>query len=255
MPVTLFLQTHKLDRHRFVIAYIGKIGEDHIEVSAEYLEVTFSARIEQLQTTLLSGPARSSYGAACTAKIVKPLFQAQADATVIVRAVQRACPRPDKTQPGIGIHTPIVVGLSRFNLRIGTPRSRLGETFINLGIIPGDGGAWFLQRLVGYQRAAELTFTGRILEADEALRLGLLLELVEQERLLPRVRELAARIAAKPPHAVRYCKQLLQQARHQPLGDHLEFCATLQGICHQMEDHREAVEAFIERRDPVYRGR
>ena len=141
------------------------------------------------------------------------------------------------------------------DLRIGTPRSRLGETFINLGIIPGDGGAWFLQRLVGYQRAAELTFTGRILEADEALRLGLLLELVEQERLLPRARELAASIAAKPPHAVRYCKQLLQQAQRQTLGDFLDGCATLQGICHQMEDHREALEAFIDRREPDYRGR
>lgn len=140
------------------------------------------------------------------------------------------------------------------DLRIGTPQTRLGETFINLGIIPGDGGAWFLQRLVGYQRAAELIFSGRILGADEALRLGLLLELVEAGRLLERARELAAEIAAKPPHAVRYSKQLLKLAQRQNLPDFLDACAALQGICHQMEDHREAVEAFMDKRSPLYKG-
>ncbi|MCG8427094.1 MAG: enoyl-CoA hydratase-related protein, partial [Chromatiales bacterium] len=59
------------------------------------------------------------------------------------------------------------------DMRIGSTSAVLGETFINLGIIPGDGGAWFLQRLVGYQKAAELTFTGRMVKADEALELGL----------------------------------------------------------------------------------
>lgn len=85
------------------------------------------------------------------------------------------------------------------DLRIASSRAVVGETFINLGIIPGDGGAWFLQRLVGYQRAAELTLTGRLLKADEALQMGLFLEVVEPEALLDRALELARQIAAKPP--------------------------------------------------------
>ncbi|MBC7963102.1 MAG: hypothetical protein H7Y05_09170 [Steroidobacteraceae bacterium] len=86
---------------------------------------------------------------------------------------------------------------------IGSTKAVVGETFINLGIIPGDGGAWFLQRIIGYQQAAEITFTGRMVEAEETLKLGIFLELTEPEGLLPGAQELAGRIAAKPPHAVR----------------------------------------------------
>ena len=89
------------------------------------------------------------------------------------------------------------------DIRLGCPQTLLGETFINLGIIPGDGGAWFLQRVVGYQRAAELTLTGRLVKAEEALELNILMELVAAEQLLPRAREIAAQIAAKPPRGVR----------------------------------------------------
>ena len=92
------------------------------------------------------------------------------------------------------------------DIRIGSTNAQFGETFVNLGIIPGDGGAWFLQRLLGYQRAAELTFTGRIVKADEAIALGILLEVTEPDALMTRAREIAGKIAAKPPLAVRYAK-------------------------------------------------
>ncbi|HYK12509.1 MAG TPA: enoyl-CoA hydratase-related protein, partial [Burkholderiales bacterium] len=98
------------------------------------------------------------------------------------------------------------------DIRIGSTNAQFGETFVNLGIIPGDGGAWFLQRLLGYQRAAELTLTGRIIKADEAKALGLLLEVTEPDALIARARELAGKIAAKPPLAVRYAKRLLKLA-------------------------------------------
>ncbi|HEY0337283.1 MAG TPA: enoyl-CoA hydratase-related protein, partial [Burkholderiales bacterium] len=84
------------------------------------------------------------------------------------------------------------------DIRVGSTNAQFGETFVNLGIIPGDGGAWFLTRLVGYQRAAELTLTGRIVKAEEARALGLLLEVTSPEQLVPRAKELAATIAAKP---------------------------------------------------------
>ncbi|MCW5606022.1 MAG: enoyl-CoA hydratase, partial [Burkholderiales bacterium] len=129
------------------------------------------------------------------------------------------------------------------------------ETFANLGIIAGDGGGWFLTRLVGYQRAAELTFTGRIVKAEEALALGILLEVTPPEELLPRAKALAAKIAAKPPQAIRYAKRLLKLAQRQGIEEHLDVCAAYQAICHKTEDHHEALAAFFEKRQGVFKGR
>jgi enoyl-CoA hydratase/carnithine racemase len=140
------------------------------------------------------------------------------------------------------------------DIRIGCPNTLLGETFINLGIIPGDGGAWFLQRVVGYQRAVELTLTGRLIQAQEALEYNILMELVEPEQLLPRAREIAGEIAAKPPRTVRMTKRLLKAAQRLELKDLLDMSASLQAISHQMDDHREALEAFLDKRSPTFRG-
>lgn len=141
------------------------------------------------------------------------------------------------------------------DIRIGSTQALFGETFINLGIIPGDGGAWFLQRLIGYQRAAELTFTGRLVKADEAKALGLLLEVTAPEALLNHAQELASSIAAKPPQAVRYTKRLMKMAQRQELPDFLDNCANFQAMCHQSEDHLEAVNAFLEKRKAVFSGK
>ena len=141
------------------------------------------------------------------------------------------------------------------DLRIASSDALFGETFINLGIIPGDGGAWFLQRLTGYQRAAELTLTGRLVKADEALELGLVLEVTAPDYLLTRATDLAAKIAAKPPQTVRLTKRLLKLAQRQELPDFLDLCACFQGMCHNTEDHVEAVKAFLEKREGNYFGR
>lgn len=141
------------------------------------------------------------------------------------------------------------------DLRIGSTNAIICETFINLGIIPGDGGAWFLQRLIGYQQAAELTFTGRLVKAEEAHKLGIFLELTELEQLLPRAREIASQIAAKPPQALRMSKRLMKRAQRGNLSDFLELCACYQGMVHHTADHTEAINAFLEKRDPVYVGR
>lgn len=140
------------------------------------------------------------------------------------------------------------------DIRLGCPETLVGETFINLGIIPGDGGAWFLQRVVGYQRAAELTLTGRLVKADEALDIGLLLELVPTDQLLTRAQELAQSIAAKPPRGVRMSKRLLLSAQRMELRDLLDMSASMQAVSHQMEDHTEAVAAFLEKRPPQFKG-
>ena len=140
------------------------------------------------------------------------------------------------------------------DIRVGSTNAQFGETFANLGIIAGDGGGWFLIRLLGYQRAAELTFTGRIVKAEEALKLGILLELTEPDELLPRAKALAATIAGKPPQAIRYAKRLLKLAQRQGLDEHLDVCSAFQAICHKTEDHQEALAAFFEKRTGRFKG-
>jgi enoyl-CoA hydratase/carnithine racemase len=141
------------------------------------------------------------------------------------------------------------------DMRIASRNASIGETFVNLGIIPGDGGSWFLQRLIGYQRAAELSFTGRMVTAEEALALGLFLEVVEPDQLLACSLSLARKIAAKPPLAVRKLKQLLTLAKTQGLDETLKLSAAFQGELHQTQDHIEAVLALIEKRIGTYHGR
>lgn len=140
------------------------------------------------------------------------------------------------------------------DIRLGSSRTLFGETFINLGIIPGAGGAWFLQRLIGYQRAAELSLTGRLIKADEAYALGLLLEVCDPEKLLERTMCLAEEIAGKPPMTVRLTKRLLKIAQREELQDFLELSACFQGMVHHTADHLEAVTAFLDKRKPIFRG-
>lgn len=141
------------------------------------------------------------------------------------------------------------------DIRIGSERATFGETFVNLGIIPGDGGAWFLQRLIGYQRAAEITLTGRLVHAEEAVQLGLMMEQVPAPQLLSRAMTLAQQMAVKPPQALRMSKRLMKMAQRHELEDFLELCAAWQGMLHNTDDHAEAVNAFVEKREGVYRGR
>lgn len=141
------------------------------------------------------------------------------------------------------------------DIRIGSTTAQFGETFINLGIMAGDGGGWFLQRVVGAQRAAELTFTGRVVKAEEARALGILLEVTEPDRLLARAKELAAQIAGKPPLAVRYAKRALRLAQTQGLAEHLDACAFFQATLQKTEDHLEALSAFFEKRSGAFKGR
>uniref|UniRef100_C6E1I2 Enoyl-CoA hydratase/isomerase n=1 Tax=Geobacter sp. (strain M21) TaxID=443144 RepID=C6E1I2_GEOSM len=140
------------------------------------------------------------------------------------------------------------------DIRLASTRAKVGETFINLGITPGDGGAWFMQRLMGYQRAAELTFTGRVVEAAEALKLGIFLEVLEPEELMPRTMELARQIASKPPVTLRLTKRMMKLAQRSDLPDFLDLCACFQSLAHHTDDHIEAVNAFLDKRDPHYKG-
>ena len=141
------------------------------------------------------------------------------------------------------------------DMRIASEKARFGEVFLNLGIIPGDAGSWFLIRRLGYQRAAELTFSARIIDAAEALKLDMVLDVVPEGDLMTRAREMAAVIAAKPPRTVRTAKRLLRNAERMDLPDFLNTAAAYQALMHQTADHHEALAAFLEKRPPVYSGK
>jgi enoyl-CoA hydratase/carnithine racemase len=131
------------------------------------------------------------------------------------------------------------------DIRLAAESARFGETFLNLGIIPGDGGAWFMQRLIGYQQAFELTLTGRLVEAEEAKALGLVLDVVPDDDLMTSTLTLARRMAAQPPKATRLTKRLMKMAQRMALKDFLELCACFQGMSHNEPEHLEAVQNML----------
>lgn len=130
------------------------------------------------------------------------------------------------------------------DIRIAAESARFAENFVKLGLIPGDGGAWLLQRVVGYSKAAEMAFTGEMINADEALACGLVSRVVPDADLLTEARALALRIAANPPQAVQQAKRLMLQARQSTLAAALESAAAVQALMHTTDAHREAVQAF-----------
>ncbi len=140
------------------------------------------------------------------------------------------------------------------DIRIAARSARFAESFVKVGIIAGDGGAWLLPRLVGFSRAAELAFTGDPLTAEEALAAGLVSRVVADADLIQAARALAERIAVNPPHAVRMTKRLLLEGRTLRMDSLLEMAAAMQSLVHATGDHREAVAAFLEKRPPVFRG-
>jgi enoyl-CoA hydratase/carnithine racemase len=141
------------------------------------------------------------------------------------------------------------------DMRVASTKAWFAESFVQLGIIPGDGGAWLLTKASGPARAAEMALTGDRVDADTALRWGLVNEVVEPEQLLEAARALAARVAKNPPHSVRMAKKLLRESQHQSLESLLELSAAMQALAHHTEDHREALTAFGEKRPGEYRGR
>lgn len=141
------------------------------------------------------------------------------------------------------------------DIRIASTQAMFGETFLNLGLIPGDGGSWFLTRQIGYQRAAEMTFTGRVVNALEALDMGMVVKVVEPDQLMPETLKLARTIADKPPLQLRLAKRLLKSAATLGLREFLDACALGQAVSHQTEDHKEGITAMIEKRAPVFKGR
>ncbi|GAA4652262.1 crotonase/enoyl-CoA hydratase family protein [Kistimonas scapharcae] len=140
------------------------------------------------------------------------------------------------------------------DIRIASDTALFAESFINMGLIPGDGGAWFLPRVIGISRATEMALTGRSIDAETACRWGLVSEVVRGDELMSCANAIAQEIAANPPLALKATKRLLQQGQTMPLPELLAASASLQATLHGTRDHSEAVNAFLEKRKPQFTG-
>lgn len=141
------------------------------------------------------------------------------------------------------------------DIRIASEKAKFGELFVKRGLVTDLGGLTRLPLVVGVQKAAELLFTGDVIDAAEAERIGLVRNVVPHDELIPAARELAGKIAANPPLAVQHLKEGLRLTTY---GDHREigsWIAHTLGILFQTEDHKEGVASFLEKREPTFKGR
>lgn len=140
------------------------------------------------------------------------------------------------------------------DIRIAAASARFAESFVKVGLVPGDGGAWLLPRIVGFAKAAEMALTGEPIDANEALRFGLVSQVVADDQLMPTARAIAQKIADNPPHAVRLTRRLLREAWASRLDTVLELSAGFQALVHATADHREAVDAMLTKRKGRFTG-
>jgi enoyl-CoA hydratase/carnithine racemase len=161
--------------------------------------------------------------------------------------------------PGIAAVNGHAVGLGcdlacLCDMRIAAQSALFSCSFIKVGLVPGDGGAWSLARVVGYATAAELFFTGDRFDAARAKDIGLVSRVVPDADLLATALELAQRIAANPARALRLTKRLLREAQTARMSEILELSAAYQALVHETADHKEAVAALLEKRPAIFSG-
>jgi enoyl-CoA hydratase/carnithine racemase len=140
------------------------------------------------------------------------------------------------------------------DLRIASERASIGQTFNRIGLHPDWGGTWFLPRLVGPARAAELVFLADMVDAAEAERIGLVNRVVPHERLEAEVDEVARRLADKPSLPIRLSKEALRRSWGATLDEMLDFEVRAQEACFRSGDAIEGVRAFVEKRPPRFGG-
>ena len=141
------------------------------------------------------------------------------------------------------------------DMRIASEQAIFGATFLKVGLIPGDGGAWLLPRIIGGARASELLFTGKTISADEALSWGLVSQVVADDKLLETAHDMAHQIAAQSAEALRAAKRLLRHGQTNDFASVMEMSANAQALMHMSEDHSEAVTAMLEKRPAEYKDK
>jgi enoyl-CoA hydratase len=141
------------------------------------------------------------------------------------------------------------------DLRIASTAARFGQPEIKLGLLPGGGGTQRLPRLIGLGWASRLVLTGEMIDAETALRIGLVEEVLEPDRLLDRARELGGMIASKSPATLRLAKEALRASERLGVEDGLVYERDLFALAFSTEDKVEGVRAFLAKEKPEWRGR
>jgi enoyl-CoA hydratase/carnithine racemase len=141
------------------------------------------------------------------------------------------------------------------DIRIASENAKFGELFIKRGLVADIGGLWRLPRVVGPSKAAELLFTGDVIDAREAERIGLVSQVVAPDELMTQAMALARKIAANPPIAMRYMKEGLRKSVHASIQEMGEYVGNSLAYLFTTEDHKEGALSFVERREPIFRGR
>jgi 2-(1,2-epoxy-1,2-dihydrophenyl)acetyl-CoA isomerase len=141
------------------------------------------------------------------------------------------------------------------DLRIASDKAKFSESFAKLSLVPGDGGTFFLQRVVGYAKAMEMSLLGDFVGAEEAKKIGLVSFVVDSHELRKQTKLMSLCIADKAPAAISFTKAALKMAYEQNIHQHLDVLSAYQGISQRTQDHREALLALKEKRPPVFIGK
>lgn len=141
------------------------------------------------------------------------------------------------------------------DMRIASDTAIFGATFLKIGLVPGDGGAWLLPRVIGMARASELLYTGDTIDANTALGWGLVSRVVPAGALMDEAMALARKISQQPPDVLRMTKKLLREGQAVSFDNIMELSAAMQALAHHTQDHGEAIDAFFEKRPGNYTGR
>lgn len=140
------------------------------------------------------------------------------------------------------------------DLRVGHSKTKFAETFTRMGLVPGDGGTFFLQRVVGYSKAMQMFLTSKTFEGKEALDFGLLNFLFEDSQMVSETEKLAETIAGLAPVAQKLTKKAMKVSYLHDLQTSLDMLASFQGISQRTSDHFEAIKSFKEKRSPAFSG-
>lgn len=202
---------------------------------------TFCAGTDLSDLQTIPGTERGTRGTAEQTDVWWPIVQ---------------CPKPvigavDGPAIGMGVEF-----ASQCDVRIASTRARFGWVFVHRGLVPDTGaGTWLLPRLIGVPAALDLLYSGRIIEADEALALGFVREVVEPEALLERAHAVAESYLAGSPFAISRIKRLTYEGLERSVGEHMTSHVEALSACFKSEDHAEGVTSFLERRPPQFTGR
>jgi 2-(1,2-epoxy-1,2-dihydrophenyl)acetyl-CoA isomerase len=202
-----------------------------------------------------SGGDVKAMGEAKAGQLERPLLEKIAPGRDRTLLAMREAPQPiiaavNGAAAGAGMN--LALGC---DLRIASTAARFTQAFVKRGLHPDWGGTYFLPRVVGMAKAAEMIFTGDVIDAAEALRLGIVSQVVAPEELLPAAYDLARRIAAGPPVAIRLAKRSLYANEDLDLRGALQIETMAQNICFETEDATEGIRAFGEKRAPIFKGR